>query len=142
MIILGIDCGESTGLAWYENGKLIRLETVNPMNIPNFYGIDTVVIEDSRLQKHVWCGEHLPVAQRLKIARDIGRIDMQCGLISRLCSIHEIPIIMLSPKQKGAKVRKEMFEQITGWTKKSNPHTRDAAMVAWPYRNLRNEVKK
>ena len=141
MIVLGIDPGENTGLAWYQNGKLVKLETVKPLDMPSFESVGTVVIEDSRLQTNVWCGANLPVAQRLMIARDIGRIDMQCGLIARLCSKQKIPIIMLSPKQKGAKVGKEMFEQITGWTKKSNQHCRDAAMVAWPYRNVRNEVK-
>ena len=31
----------------------------------------------------------------------------------------------------------EAFGRITGWTERSNEHERDAAMVAWPYRNAR-----
>ena len=43
----------------------------------------------------------------------------------------------ISPKGKGAKVNAERFEQVTGWTGASNEHTRDAAMVAYPYRNAK-----
>lgn len=29
------------------------------------------------------------------------------------------------------------FQRLTGWGKPSNQHTRDAALVAWPYRSAR-----
>ena len=42
---------------------------------------------------------------------------------------------MVSPLQKGSKVNRDDFAIKTGWVDKSNEHNRDAAMVAWPFRN-------
>ena len=44
----------------------------------------------------------------------------------------------ISPKSKGAKTKEADFIAATGWQGRSNEHTRDAAMVAWPYRSVRH----
>jgi hypothetical protein len=139
-IVIGIDPGENTGVAVFQNGVLVHLYTFGS-NSYKFLGFSTgnikVILEDSRLQSHVFIGKGLSVPARLKMARDVGRIDEKCAQIVLLCEEAGVPVLSVSPKQKGAKLNAKQFKLITGWSGKSNQHERDAAMVAWPYRNGR-----
>lgn len=137
MVLMGIDPGQRTGAALYRDGALTALCTVTPIEVHTLIREvvpDMVVFEDSRLQSRVWTANKVRPAAGLKIARDVGRIDMLCELIQAECERLRITCHGVSPKGKGAKVNAEAFERITGWATASNEHTRDAAMVAYPYR--------
>jgi hypothetical protein len=137
--ILGIDPGSSTGVAFYEDGKLACLDTIAPWDIPTLlraHGPGRVVFEDSRLQSHTWTNSASRAAAA-KMARNVGEIDAWCKLILGTCDWLQIPCHGISPLAKGAKVKADAFARITGWTEGSNEHERDAAMVAWPYRGAR-----
>jgi len=137
-IIFGVDPGASTGIAVFEDGSLSRLITIEPMHIGRLldgYNPERVIFEDSRLQSHVWVKAKTRAAA-VKIGRNIGEVDAWCKLIVAECSERGIPAHGISPKVKGAKIEKQdEFNRITGWTGGSSQHTRDAAMVAWPYRS-------
>ena len=142
MIILGIDPGQSTGVATFIDGRLVKLETIQPHRLPELIrltGAVRVIFEDSRLQSHLFSG-HKPGAgalsapQKLKIARNVGQVDAWCSLITAACADLGIVAHGISPKGKGAKLNAAQFAALTGWTDKSNEHTRDAAVVAWRYR--------
>lgn len=134
--VLGIDPGSNTGMALYEAGKLSELWTTEPWQMDFYLTVKQptrVIFEDSRLQSYTWSTiKSRPAA--LKMARNVGEIDAWCKLIVALCANHEIPCHGISPKNKGAKLNAEQFAKLTGWTGKTNEHTRDSAMVAWPYR--------
>lgn len=137
MLILGIDPGANTGVATFIDGKLMNLRTVDPEEIPDVIRLSEparVVFEDSRLQSHVWI-KAKTVAARMKAARNVGEVDAWCKLIVAACGWHGITAHSVSPRNKGAKLDAERFKVATGWTGKSNQHERDAAMVAYPYRN-------
>lgn len=134
--ILGIDPGASTGVAVYIDGKLNRLETIEPWQIPRLFDgfrVDRVVFEDSRLTSFMFTTAPSRAAA-LKMARNVGEIDAWSKLICAVCEQLNIPAHGISPKQKGAKLDAKAFERLTGWTSQSNQHERDAAAVAWPYR--------
>lgn len=136
-IVLGIDPGEQTGVAVYQDGALYTLFTVTPDQygaVLADYKPDLLVIEDSRLQSHVFTGPKESPEVRLKIARNIGMVDGFCSIITRMAESLDIPLIGVSPLGKGAKLDADQLASMTGWTGKSNPHTRDAATVAWQYR--------
>ena len=138
-LILGIDPGSSTGLATYIGGKLAHLDTIEPVDIAERIEIARpvrVVFEDSRLESYVW-SQAKSRAAALKMARNVGEVDAWCKLIVAVCAQLDIPAHGISPKGKGAKVGATEFGRITGWAGASNEHTRDAAMVAWPYRGAR-----
>lgn len=139
MLILGIDPGSHTGLATYIGGKLVHLDTIAPVEIAARIELawpTRVVFEDSRLLSYTWTQvKSRPAA--LKMARNVGEVDAWCKLIVAVCEQFSIQAHGISPKWKGAKVNAERFEQVTGWTGASNEHTRDAAMVAYPYRNAK-----
>lgn len=134
--LIGLDPGASTGVAVYIGGKLNRLETIEPWQIPKLFDgfrVDRVVFEDSRLTSFMFT--NVPSrAAALKMARNVGEIDAWSKLICAVCEQLNIPAHSISPKQKGAKLDAKAFERLTGWTGPSNEHTRDAAAVAWPYR--------
>lgn len=139
MVILGVDPGASTGVATFINGSLTDLETVGPHQIERLIRGRTpgrVVFEDSRLQGHTWTRSKSAAASA-KMARNVGQIDAWCSLIVAICEELGIPAHGISPAQKGAKVKAEAFQRITGWAGPSNEHSRDAAMVAWPYRGAK-----
>lgn len=137
--VIGIDPGMNTGMARYVDGVLVELETVMPWEVR--VALDAlrpalVVFEDSRKQSHTWTR----IASRdasLKMARNVGEIDAWCKLIEAECAALAIKFMGVSPTGKGAKLAAPAFSKLTGWTGQSNQHARDAAMVAFPYRNSR-----
>ena len=139
-IVLGIDPGANTGFAFFEDGKLRNLETGSPWDMKHVIqqsGAVRVVFEDSRLQSNVWSAVGTKAAA-CKIARNVGQIDAWCAYIVAVCEGLGIAAHGISPKGKGKKLDAAQFAAITGWAGPSNEHTRDGAMVAWPYRVVRN----
>ncbi len=137
MVLMGIDPGQHTGTALYRNGALTALRTVTPIEVHTLIREvvpDMVVFEDSRLQSRVWTANKVRPAAGLKIARDVGRIDMLCELIQAECERLRITCHGVSPKDKGGKLDAQAFATVTGWQGRTNEHERDSAMVAWPYR--------
>lgn len=142
-IIMGIDPGANTGIAIYQNGRLVELQTIEPHQLVEVIETvepDRVVFEDSRLISPTW-KRGTAEAARLKIARDVGQIDAWCRLIVATCARLSIPAHGISPKNKGPKLNAEQFCALTGWAKPSNQHTRDAACVAWQFRRAAGERK-
>lgn len=137
-VILGMDPGASTGVAHFLDGELVRLDTIGPHEIDRAIREvmpARVVFEDSRLQTHAWTAQAKAArGAALATARSLGQVDAWCRLISEICGELGIPAHGISPAGKGAKRNAEAFGIVTGWTRSSNQHERDAAMVAWPYR--------
>lgn len=139
MRVIGIDPGVNTGVAVYEDGSLVHLETIQPMEYPmllSSYAMEPLFIcfEDSRLQSHVWIpSQSKGVAA--SISRKIGMVDAMCFMLEGLCLQYGVAFFKVSPKQKGIKVDAELFKKLTRWDKRSNQHERDAAMVAWQFRS-------
>lgn len=134
--ILGIDPGANTGIAYFRGGALVRLDTIAPHAIERTLRKvlpSRVVFEDSRLQSHTWTRGRSAAASA-KMARNVGQVDAWCSLIVAVCAELGIPAHGISPAGKGAKIKEPAFAAVTGWTGRSNEHSRDAAMVAWPHR--------
>lgn len=139
MKVIGIDPGAKTGIAIYRNGLLRELATLPPEQIEVWVlhvNPALVVYEDSRRQSAVFSrGTNHRAA--LKIARNVGEIDQICRSIERLCEVLGIECVGVSPREKGAKLNAAQFRHLTGWTRRSNEHQRDAGVVAWRFRHVR-----
>ena len=135
-VVIGIDPGQSTGVAIFVDGVLTELCTLSPVLIAALINpsVSRVIFEDSRLQSHIWAAPKASRAAGMKIARNVGQIDAWCSLIVALCEAAKVDCHGISPKSKGAKLNAAQFEAMTGWAGKSNQHERDAACVAWMYR--------
>lgn len=138
MKVIGIDPGANTGVATFESGNLLALETIAPHQIERVMRErmpTRVVFEDSRLQGHTWTQvPSRPAA--LKMARNVGQIDAWCILITALCADLGIAAHGVSPQGKGIKIGAAQFNALTGWAGRSNQHERDGAMCVWPYRKV------
>lgn len=144
MVIFGVDPGLSTGLARYEAGRLVVLVTLHPSDLLREIlsarpGL--VVFEDSRMTPHTWTRPGTSARAQVKIARNVGQIDAWCKQIEDLCTRSSIAFIPRSPRDKGSKVDADTFNRLVGWNKNSNEHERDAALVAWPFRAMKEQPR-
>lgn len=139
--IIGIDPGTTTGFAAFRDGKLFHLQSCSTLELldmirdaEDWAGI---VFEDSRRTSFAFSARNArtSVAAQLKIARNIGMVDGFCALIEQAAADACIPILGLRPEDKGQKLDAARFTALTGWAAPSNQHQRDAAVVAWRYRN-------
>lgn len=134
--IIGIDPGQETGLAVLLDGAIAELLTARPAGALELICTlrpRLVVYEDSRPDT-VYPRPGQSRRAMLHIARSVGQIDLQSRDIEELCAREGIECIGVTPLRKGAKLNAKQFAVLTGWTGRSNQHTRDAAKVAWPYR--------
>ena len=141
-MILGIDPGAKTGMAAYQDGKLKSLHTTDLLGALSFIKIERpvlVVIEDSTLISHIFTAPGIRHAAAMKVARNIGEVDMACKVIRQVCGDCGIAYNSVSPNDKGEKMKREAFSKLTGWEGDSNQHERDAAIVAWRYRSMKGK---
>ena len=145
MRVIGIDPGLQTGIAVYHGGKLIELRTVTPLELLTdelehaaCLRPCRVVFEDSRLISSLYSGVGQNRGALAKIARNVGEIDAYCRMLVERCESLALPVLSISPKDKGQKLDAQRFRELTGWAVRCNQHERDAAMVAWRYRGSRN----
>lgn len=142
MRVIGIDPGLHTGIAVFHGGKLIELRTCTPMELLTdelehaaCFRPCRLVFEDSRLISNLYSGAGHNRGALAKIARNVGEIDAYCRMLVERCESLGIPAHSISPKDKGEKLNSDRFRALTGWATRCNQHERDAAMVAWRFRN-------
>lgn len=142
--VVGIDPGVHTGLVIFSDGEMIMHHTCTPLETIEYLGTLAgnclVVMEDSRLQSYVFTGDNLKESPRLKIARNVGMVDM-------LCKIYEVAsgmarIIKVSPQTKGAKFStNEKLSKAVGYkVELGSQHERDAFLLAYRYRSARDDT--
>ena len=142
MVVYGLDPGVDMGFARYVGGELDALFTMRPLDAIRFVETLTsdflVIMEDSRaistdFRKRTKDNKAVSFAK----GRSLGRVDGICALVDTACRQKGIPLISLSPKDKGPKLDAGQLKALTGWGKPSNSHTRDAALLAFPFRHKR-----
>lgn len=134
-IYIGIDTGTNTGVAVYvrREKRLAWVETMPIHKAMDFIrGLNSefdkifVRFEDARKRK--WFG-------------NAGRSQLQgAGSIKRDCSIWEaflkderIPFEAVAPKNNKTKMKEAEFKRLTGWTKRTSSHARDAAWLVYGF---------
>lgn len=129
---IGIDPGTETGVAIWDL-KQKKFETITSCGIIEaqdlvaLYHLDQHVclyVEDARKAFNAWGNS----AAR---AQGAGSIKRDCSIWEEFCKFRKIPMVFLSPAQKGKKVDAKMFKKLTGWTGVTNEHKRDAAMLVF-----------
>lgn len=125
MIQIGIDPGVHTGLAVAEDGKLIRLETLDfwvsyhiVCGLIDEHGSLRVVIEVPKTKAN-WHGS--------AAAHNVGRVCREAELLADGLELAGAQIERVHPP---GKMDAATFTRITGWTGRTNEHQRDAGMLA------------
>ena len=142
-VVIGIDPGTHTGVAVYRDGQLIRCEAMGAHDafdlVRQLAASETVMVvyEDARLIGGIG-GARAGSRETAARAQGAGSVKRDSALWQELleklgCSYHRI-----SPRAKGGKMTRVEFKLLAKWDAPTNQHGRDAAMIAWIYRNWRN----
>lgn len=141
MVWIGIDTGTHTGVAvWDSSVREFTEITSLPIhaalekvrNLAKFYSFKnlgvTVAFEDARLRK--WYGTRTAKQDRDKL-QGAGSVKRDSAIWEAALKDWGIPYKKVAPKHNMTKLTDEAFRNITGWTKRTNEHGRDAAMLVF-----------
>jgi len=143
-ILIGIDPGTKTGMAIKQQGCVMILKTFT-----FWEAIDTiksfppetlkVFIEDPSQNKPIFARFKIPpvfhkIGDRInyigKIAQNIGENKGQAKLLIEYMKKNNIEHYAMRPNKRSmTKIDKKTFEKLTGYTKRSSEHSRDAAFL-------------
>lgn len=129
--IIGIDPGTHTGMAIVLDGKLTDLHTCSfwecIAQIDIHSDAELIVLELPNTRT-VWRHKKMTDRTKSKVSVDVGCVIREAELIIEYLRLNDINFKTSHP---AGKIDQSLFNRITGWTGKSNQHTRDAGMLAW-----------
>lgn len=140
-IAIGVDPGVNTGIAiWdvetqrYKEIKCVKIHEAMKMvekevAAANYRNEVLVRFEDAR--KRQWLGN----AGREKL-QGAGSIKRDSKIWQDFLTDLKVPFEMVAPQSIMTKTNADFFKSITGWTKQTNEHSRDAAMIIYQYKNF------
>lgn len=132
MKYIGIDTGVHTGVGVW-NPASRRLELVRTMTITQAMELvlkyreqgDVILrIEDARLRK--WFGG----SGREKL-QGAGSVKRDARIWEDFCIEQSISFKLVAPRNNTTKMSAEQFRSITGWTRRTSEHARDAALLVF-----------
>ncbi|MEM6782223.1 MAG: hypothetical protein AAF624_00620 [Bacteroidota bacterium] len=156
--LIGLDPGETTGLAVYElrSKQLVACESghffdvqdrladyaASPQHLDrmlsgglanlaqDWWRVAAVVIEDNRGLPVYARHDRQRGRKRDAIARNVGRVDRDVTLWVEWLRRRDFVVALREPI-RGAKWDTETLQRLTGWTTPTNEHARDAARLVW-----------
>lgn len=130
-LIVGIDPdSDKHALAFFENGKLIELKSMDLMAIVNYaWPKDTLFsIEHVNKNKFVYA-RNIQEKQKLqdRVAMGVGKCQQAQVELCRALAFLGFGYQLVAPQRGNWAKDKKRFEMITGWKGRSNEDTRSAA---------------
>ena len=135
-LVIGIDPGVNTGFAVWDKQSQWLLEVTSLTIVEAFDRLDEMAkggaeievrFEDARLR--TW------FAQKGREAlQGAGSIKRDCGVWETYLRARGIPYKAVKPAPGATKWDAAKFARITGWTKRTNEHARDAAGLVFGLR--------
>jgi hypothetical protein len=144
--LIGIDPGVKTGIAIWDcnENKFILIDsypiTIALLTVNNYrrnhiddsgkWGDNiAVVVEDARQRK--WFGN-----KGREALQGAGSIKRDCQIWEEFLKEFEIDYKMQAPSQGMTKLNAEQFRKLMGYSKRTNEHARDAAMLIYGKKKL------
>lgn len=138
-IVVGLDPGEHTGLAVYDESqrRLVVCTTTT------FWGAvavlvaaqrfdAAVVLEDPEGNRPTFAHGAASARQREKISQNVGMNKQHARLLAAACDLLGLPCLRLVPtKGSQTKTRPEAFAALTGYAGRTSSHARDAGMLCF-----------
>lgn len=143
-MIIGIDAGVKTGIAIFENRRLVDLKTLTPYQAICFFqentgNITKAIIEYSKGQSYIF-NQRAGMSKAVlgKLGRNIGQVDGLCDIFIECLEYNKIEVHKYTPLDKGSKWNKEEFQYFFPlWKNRTNQHERDAVKIVFKF-NLKN----
>lgn len=143
MIYIGIDTGKNTGYAEWDTGKQCFLsvssvmiheamERVRVLSGLHQKGDLIVRVEDPR--QRTWFGtERMSREEERKKLQGVGSVKRDATIWEDFLSDLGVSFEMVAPKRSITKLDQERFKAYTKWDKRTNEHSRDAAMLVFGF---------
>jgi hypothetical protein len=136
-MIIGIDPGNKTGIAIFENKQLAQVKTLSPYQTvlfiqENSQKIKKAVIEYSKGNSYIFQSAKTRSNSSAfgAIGRRIGQVDGLCELYIECLETNKIPVNKISPLSKGHKYKSEEFKiYFPKFKGRTNEHERDAVKI-------------
>lgn len=142
MILIGIDPGKHTGVAFWDKSERQLLSVYTT----DFWGIITILqkVDKSKVRVHIENpafikptfkrGGKLSEAVKNSISQKVGMNKEHGKLIIEFCKRNKIECIPMKPKKENlSKMPEEKFKKYTGWKGVTSQHARDAAMLVYGF---------
>lgn len=140
---ISIDPGVSTGMALWDSyeRKFVDIWTTDfwgcieyISGMPRLYGLSfEVVIENPNGNKPVFFKPGVKSqAMARRVGQNIGSNKREASLLIEYFERNHIAYTAIVPKKKSTgsgKITQEYFKKLSGWTKRTNQHERDSAMM-------------
>ena len=136
---IGIDPGVKTGFAVWDKreGRLLRVDTLTivdalkaVLDYRGGAGEDPVVVfEDAR--QRMWLPRERNVSEYRGKLMGAGSVKRDCEIWETFCLRERITFHALPPTKGLTKWSPEAFAGLTGWTKRTSNHARDAAILVF-----------
>lgn len=145
MIYIGIDTGVNTGIAVWDNRKRSLVcvssteihkameEVKRWKTLAEESGTTLVVrVEDPR--QRTWFGtERMSRDEERKRLQGVGSVKRDASIWDGFLKDFGVEYEMVAPRSNMTKITHDGFVSITGWSKRTNEHGRDAAMLVFGY---------
>jgi len=133
-VYIGVDTGTTTAIAVYypSEDQFQRLESggiLDMMDIVLEYKNNEsllIRIEDARKRGH----SGKDAAAR---AQGAGSVKRDGSIWEEFCEKYDLNYELVPPQSNLTKVDQQTFRRMTGWSKRTNQHKRDAGMLVYGY---------
>lgn len=132
-LVVGIDPGVKTGFAVWDKAEQMFLEVTSLNIVEAFDELDKmkgggaemeVRFEDARLRS--WFGQ-----KGREALQGAGSIKRDCSVWESFLQSRGIKYRAVKPATGATKWDAGKFARVTGWTKRTNEHARDAALLCY-----------
>lgn len=144
MYYIGIDTGTHTGFAVWNN-RTRQFESIEEYKLykalekchelrkrAEAEGTKLFIrVEDARLR--TWYGNKISREEERKKLQGVGSVKRDASIWDAFLEDLEVEYEMVAPKRNVTKLTQERFKAITGWEKRTNEHSRDAAMLIYGF---------
>ena len=145
MIYIGIDTGVNTGFAvWDSKQRSLLMVTSLPIHkamesvrsLRDEYEAvgDKVIVRVEDPRQRNWFGtERMSREEERKRLQGVGSVKRDASIWENYLKDLGVEFEMVAPKRNVTKLKQETFKRYTGWSKQTNEHGRDAAMLVFGY---------
>lgn len=138
MIVVGIDPGMHTGLAVWDTShrQFLDIRCSGIVDAMRYLAelrenrqIGLLVFEDARKRK--WIPREKNLSEFRGRAMGAGSVKRDCSIWEEWCRTFAIPFVSPPPRAGMTKWTEEYFRKVTGYSRRTNEHGRDAALLVF-----------
>ena len=96
-----------------------------------FGSLHSVRFEDARLRTWFGGADKRQARSGAGIREGVGSVKRDCGIWHEFLADLGVPFMPVKPEAHSTKWTAEHFARVTGWTKRTNNHGRDAAVLVY-----------